>query len=77
MAFCNAVHFDRDRAKALVEEVLRGAKGSDDFNLAYLGQLDYREMEPGVESMLDPFEMHGPVWLVYFCTPDSMGPGAP
>lgn len=64
LAFCRADGFDRTEARRQVETTLRSGKGYRNFELAYLGVLDYREMEARVEAMLEPFEMMGPVWLV-------------
>ena len=66
MVFCRAEGFDRDAARERVESTLRADKGYPRFELAYLGVLDYREMESQVEGMLEPFEILGPVWLAYF-----------
>lgn len=66
LAFCVAGATGREEARAQVAGVLEREKGFESYDLAYLGLLDYREMEPPVESMLEPFEKFDPVWLVFF-----------
>jgi hypothetical protein len=66
MAFCNSAGRDREPARQEIATVLRREKGYESYDLAYLGMLDYREMEAPIEAMLEPFEKFDPVWLVYF-----------
>lgn len=66
MAFCASGKRDREEAREQVMGVLEREKGYESYDLAYLGLLDYREMEAPVESMLELFEKFDPVWLVFF-----------
>ena len=66
MAFCASGRGGPEEAREQVAGVLEREKGYESYDLAYLGLLDYREMEAKVESMLEPFEKKDPVWLVFF-----------
>ena len=66
MAFCPADDFDRPAATELVQAALERFEEFPEFDLAYLGVLDYQEMDPRAGGMLEPFEKLGPVWLVRF-----------
>lgn len=66
MAFCPADDVGRAEARQLVESALQRFEGQPSFDLAYLGILDYREMDASAEGMLEPFEKLGKVWLGFF-----------
>jgi hypothetical protein len=63
IAFCDSSKADKLAARVEVEKVL-GAREIPSYQLAYLGLLDYGEMDPEIVDHLHYFEKYEKVWLL-------------
>ncbi len=65
MAFCESEGYDRDQARKEVVLILhRHLNAAALKSLNYLGMLDYREMDPGIQEQLHYFIKFDPVWVL-------------
>lgn len=71
MAFCAAGERDIEQARTEAVRVLEREYRGVGSELAYLGLLDYRQMEESVTDKLSGFIKRDPVWLVFFDTGET------
>ncbi|MEX2541328.1 MAG: hypothetical protein WD314_05945 [Trueperaceae bacterium] len=66
MAFCAAGERNIERARDEASRALEREEYGQESELAYLGLLDYRQVEDSATDMLGAFIKRGPVWLAFF-----------
>lgn len=62
-AFCSSSKLDKHSAKEEINQILM-KKGITNYQLSYLGSLDYSDMDPDITSLLHSFEKYENVWLL-------------